>query len=186
MSQKKRQAEEYAARARLPFVLSEISRYAGYYMDQFLSRLETPNDRSPLLLLRVPIGGIDSLQACIRVAGKVQAKKLADLLAFLQFFESNIKSYSSCRTMTVYEIVINATILHILSFELLDYGRRTEEGFLTWPDSEKIGYYLLKLGLTKERHPKLHILLDPVQGSGASMGTSDEDDLVNFQVGWKS
>ena len=111
LEEKRRQAEENAARARLSFALKDIMSYAASCMTHFLTRLETPNDRSPLFLSPIPANIIDFLQNCVRFADEEHSKKIGNLLAFLLFFESTLRGRSRCHTMAVYQIVINAMVL---------------------------------------------------------------------------
>ena len=179
--EKRRQAEEYAARAGLPLALTEVCNYAAACRDIFKSRLLNRKYSSPLELPLFPGDVVEPLQYCIRFSDKDQAKKIADLLSFLQIFQSRVTDSDRWSKMALYDGISDAVVLNLLASDLYDYGRRREEGWMKRPDRQRMGREFENMGLSSYQHPNLFRLvgLEPEPEQEPVLLPPDDDDYTD-------
>ena len=158
LEEKRRQAEEYAARARLPSALSEICNYAEACFRKFQKRLQNTNDISPLKLPYPPKRAVDHLQNCIRFADHQNATKIKLVLSSLQMFEARISGVEKWSKNVLYERIYDGLALHIFAVEVLVYARGEAESWAKNPEPIAMQNSLRSFGFRAREHPYLFVL----------------------------
>ena len=83
-AERKREQEEFAARAMMPFALSALIAYAEACVTQ-LNQLPNPLSHIPNIASPdLPTEHLESMRECLRYVGGDTAKQLFDIFAFLQ------------------------------------------------------------------------------------------------------
>ena len=179
LEEKRRQAQEAAARARLALALDEVCDYATACMIHFKKHLQNAKDSSPIQLPHFPQRAVKPLQNCIRFADVVHARKIAELLLFLQAFKARINVGELWKTTVLYDRIKDGAVLDVLAGELFAYARGMDEVWMKNPHPKKIGRSIVFAGFSVEEHQDLFLhaglayflpelaLIDPI---------GDEDD----------
>jgi hypothetical protein len=175
LEQRRRVAEEIAARARLSFALNEIYSYTEVCLKNFAEifrrggytglygvrgKIVSPPPEFPIF----PAEALDSMQNCIRYANQEKINQIAILMSNIQIVQARNNemkmSYkiTEIEELNIYSRVINAFELRFLADELYDYARM-RDGDLRVSPFEYIEMELPKHGFSADVHPRLYKIL---------------------------
>jgi hypothetical protein len=163
LEEKRRQAEENAARVRLSLALSEINDYSHECVRKFKLRLEDANYLAPLRLPSFPQSVVEPLVNCIRFANCDDARRLKDMLHWLQIFQARVTHVDLWddrnHDYNIYDGIFDAVKTIVLLDGLWAYAREGTYPWIKTLELEEMKHCLKFLGFNEIEHHKLFDLL---------------------------
>jgi len=159
LEEKRRHAEENAARVRLALTLSDISEYSTECARRFKLRLQNPNDIMLLRLPSFPQSVVESLERCIRFAHFDNEAELKNMLHWLQIFKARV-SHRGGWDGHNYDYNVNDGILDaaktiVFVNDLFAYAREGTAPWTKTPEPQAMERCLRSLGFNDKEHPQL-------------------------------
>ncbi len=155
LEEKRRQAEEFAARAGLSLPLDELCEYAKNCVQQFRTQLRNSAPQPRLQLPHFPQGAVEPLKNCIRFTDYDQAIKIYEVLSFLQILKARISSDEILSADVVYVRILDSVKLYILAEGILYYARGMLEGPTKPPPPLMMLTSLRRFGFNFAEDPQL-------------------------------
>ncbi len=135
LEEKRRQAEEFAARAGLSFALNDILSYTNSCLEKCKSIYFTEgiSSKSELIFPSLPPSSIESLKKCIQFSSEQNQQKIQNLVSFLQIIEARLADLNISVVLTqedelnLCRKIIDLLTIRYFASSLFEYARIIHE-----------------------------------------------------------
>jgi len=171
LEQRRRSAEEVAARAHLSFALDEVFSYT----DQCLIKCADIYDMngnggsSDLQFPNVSLNAIQLMQNCIRFTNEESRKNIVKLMSVLQIVKARLGDLrvswqiSDAEKIVLCHRIVNIYAIRFLVSGLLEYSRFEVEFFKHMAFYHYIKFEIKKSRFDPSRHPELYEIIEGVK-----------------------